>query len=211
MNNGLIKLAETLKGDNWHTWKVMTVTALEARDLMGYVDGTIPMPTSAPPHIPLTGVNPPIITTANTPTVATYVSLWNGANNRAKAQIILNCEADLVMSLEGSATDVWDALVADYENTTWLSRSIAIQAFRGLRYKDGESLREHIKALRTLKARCVSAGQSVPDEEFAVTIILSLPTSWDSIIGSISATNLNSAELITRLILDEERRMSCAT
>lgn len=202
------KLEHPLNGLNWFTWKIMCEVSLDGRDLLCMVDGSTPEPTVSPNLVPLPGSTPTHATVAAAIASITSITLaeWKLKNSRARAQIVLNCDPDIALNLSGlNARDTWLKLCAEYEDTSTLTRALAGNALRELKYQDGTSMRDHIKQLRALAQACATSGNPISDIDFGMVIVMSLPSSWSSIIGTI-VTNSNSVEVANRLITEDNRR-----
>ena len=67
----------------------------------------------------------------------------------------------------------------------------------------------HIAQLREIQNRLHVMGSPVPDADFAMLILTSLPDSWDSFttafLGSTKADTLMLSQELTSILIDEDR------
>eukprot|EP00253_Pinus_taeda_P007204 PITA_07204 len=77
-----------------------------------------------------------------------------------------------------------------------------------LRTKNGESATEHLNAFNIVVSQLLSVDIKISDEDKCISLLCSLPDSWDSlviVIGS-NTTALQFDEIISSLLTEEMRR-----
>eukprot|EP00253_Pinus_taeda_P012440 PITA_12440 len=74
--------------------------------------------------------------------------------------------------------------------------------------KDGDSLTEHLNAFKTVVIQLAFVDIKISDEDKCITLLCSLPYSWDSLVITIgsNATALNFDEIVSSLLMEEMRR-----
>eukprot|EP00253_Pinus_taeda_P004563 PITA_04563 len=74
--------------------------------------------------------------------------------------------------------------------------------------KDGDSVTEHLNAFNTVVSQLVSVAFKISDEDKCISLLCSLPDSWDSLVIAISsnATALHFDEIVSSLLTKEMRR-----
>ena len=101
------------------------------------------------------------------------------------------------------ASDIWNVLVKHCQDR---SRMISIdlrRKFQDLRCGEHDNVRTHFERLSDMHEKLSSMGIDIANEDYAYTIIGSLPTSYDPIISTmITNTALNDKELPPKTIID---------
>ena len=77
----------------------------------------------------------------------------------------------------------------------------------GVTETEGESLQEHVNHIIDLTQQLASIGATVPDEDIAITLLCSLPESYDNLIIALeSRADALTTEVVTARFLQEETR-----
>ena len=90
-------------------------------------------------------------------------------------------------------------------------KGLAAKVFKRRRFftatlKDRDSVQNHIRSLRNMAAELEAIGAAASDEDLAMTLLCSLPESWNYLVSSMEGmTDIKSNYVANRLI-DEERR-----
>ena len=73
--------------------------------------------------------------------------------------------------------------------------------------KDGDSVIEHMNAFNTMVSQLESIDIKILDEDKCISLLCSLPDSWDSLVVAIgsNATALQFDEIVSSLLRDEMR------
>eukprot|EP00253_Pinus_taeda_P019639 PITA_19639 len=76
-----------------------------------------------------------------------------------------------------------------------------------LRTKDGESVTEHLNAFNTLVSQLLSIDIKIADEDKCISLLCSLPDSWDSLVIAIGSNTiaLQFDEIVSSLLTEEMR------
>eukprot|EP00253_Pinus_taeda_P034454 PITA_34454 len=74
--------------------------------------------------------------------------------------------------------------------------------------KDGDSVIEHLNAFNTVVSHLSSVDIKISDEDKCISLLCSLPDSWDSLVIAIgsNATALQFDEIVSTLLTEEMRR-----
>jgi hypothetical protein len=184
----------------WTAVRRKIVNALKVQGLHGYIDGSIPKPTTVALAPPQAGVGAgathtptPDPTTHTTPT-AVYSTTplteeWNFRNDRAKA-VIESYMDDLPLLLPGSdektAKEIIDELEVIYGARDDLNKVITERRLRAYTFKGAEPLDEFFKRLRELRKEAMLAGNNISDETFRQIVLAAFPgPEFDAIISNI--------------------------
>ncbi len=192
---------EPLKGDNYVTWRIQMTDILSELDLWDYVAGT----------------------QTTMPTEATLQADWKKKDAKALRAIRLRLAQDVLVYAQDAVTakEAWDTLAETFQPTGPIGIvSVRRKLFRA-QCPDAGDIEEHLRQLRTYRSELHALGQQLSDSDFAMTILTSLPDSWDAFIRAIDPTDLvpakagesprlTSAKLIAR-ILQEDRRLKART
>ena len=73
--------------------------------------------------------------------------------------------------------------------------------------KDGDSVTEHLNAFNTVVSQMSSVDIKILDEDKHISLLCSLPDSWDSLVISIGSnkTTLNFDDILSTLLSEEMR------
>ena len=77
--------------------------------------------------------------------------------------------------------------------------------------KEGTSIADHLNAFNTLLVQLQSIEVKIPSEDKAITLLCSLPESWDHFVTSISLSSSETIEfddVVASLLSEETRRRS---
>lgn len=181
---------DALKGaENYSVWKIKMIDILTDLDLLDYVDGTMEQPTDE--------------------TRTDDQKQWKSKDQRALSAIRLRVGDAALVYIAGSKTskDAWDTLKAMYE----VRGAIGIITMRRKLFrtqcKDGGNVKEHIRMLKGLIKELAVLGSKISDKEFSITLLTSLPDSWDAFISSIDTSSLKESSKLIARILEEDRQI----
>ena len=162
-----------LRGPNWVTWQVRMLSLLALCEVELYVRGEIEQPDK--------GIDP--------------VGHWRKNNNYAKHLITQNIGNEPIIHIQHGSTVTshvaWKNLEAIYEDK---SQETAIAVIRNLWRTiadEDDDIREHLTSLKKYWERLNLVDDPnfrIPEVQFKIAIISSLPTSWDNFIGQYLST-----------------------
>jgi len=137
---------------------------------------------------------------------------WEKLERKARSTIRL-CLADSVLvnvSGEDSAKKLWDKLGNLYQSKSLVNKLFLRKKLYLLRMTDGDSVSEHLNAFNTLVSQLTSVGIALDDDEKCISLLCSLPDSWDNLVIAIgsNATTLNFENVVASLLSEEMRRRS---
>eukprot|EP00253_Pinus_taeda_P006275 PITA_06275 len=135
---------------------------------------------------------------------------WKKLDWNVKSTIQL-CVSDLVLlnvSGEAMTKALWDKLETSYQYKSLVNKLFPGKTLYNLRIKDGESVTEHLNAFNTVVSQLASVDIKISDEDKCISLLCSLPDSWDSLVIAIgsNATALQFDEIVSALLTEEMRR-----
>eukprot|EP00253_Pinus_taeda_P001427 PITA_01427 len=137
---------------------------------------------------------------------------WKKLDQKAKSTIRL-CVSDLVLlNISGEATSkvLWDNLGTLYQSKSLVNKLFLQKKLYNLRMKDGDSVTEHLNEFNTVVSQLASVDIKISDEDKCISLLCSLPDSWDSLVIAIgsNATALQFDEIVSSLLTEEMRRIN---
>eukprot|EP00253_Pinus_taeda_P010281 PITA_10281 len=109
----------------------------------------------------------------------------------------------------GQATTkaLWDKLGTLYQYKSLVNKLFLRKKLYNLRMKDGDSVTEHLNAFNTVVSQLSSVNIKISDEDKCISLLCSLPDSWDSLVIAIgsNATTLQFDEIVSALLTEELR------
>jgi hypothetical protein len=131
-------------------------------------------------------------------------------DRKAKSTIRL-CLSDSVLlnvSEEATAKDLWEKLGKLYQSKSLVNKLFLRKKLYNLRMRDGDSVAEHLNAFNTVVSQLVSIDIKISDEDKCISLLCSLPYSWDSLVVAIGSntTSLKFEEVVSSLLSEEMRR-----
>jgi hypothetical protein len=131
-----------------------------------------------------------IVVDPGTAPTGTSADDWKKMDRKAKSTIRL-CLSDSVLlnvSEEATAKDLWEKLGKLYQ-----SKSLVVA--------------EHLNAFNTMVSQLVSVEIKISDEDKCISLLCSLPDSWDSLVVAIGSntTSLKFEEVVSSFLSEEMR------
>ena len=192
---------EPLKGDNYVTWRIQMTDILAELDLWEYVASDNTTPPSDKARRPD----------------------WKKKDAKALRAIRLRLAKDILVYAQDAASvkEAWDTLRDTFQPAGPISIVTARRKLFRTQCPDAGDVEEHLRQMRTYRSELHALGQELSDSDFAMTILTSLPDSWDAFIRAIDPTDLlppaqgqpaklNSAKLIARILQEDRRLKQCS-
>jgi hypothetical protein len=166
-SNSLYRI-EGLKGEeNYGVWKTKMIDILTSTDFMEHADGTAAEP------------NDPAAKAA-----------WQKKDRMALSAIRLRVADHVLVYVSGAKTaaEAWKTLRDTYEPSGPIGIVLARRKFFRAECAEGGDIQEHIRTLRSYQTELATLGQKVEETDFSMTLLTSLPESWNSFISSVDET-----------------------
>jgi hypothetical protein len=201
---------EKFNGKNFELWKLKMEDLLVDKEQWIVVDpGTQPTGTPST-STQATGTQPTSTQTTSTPVTGMSKEDWDKLDRRARSTIRL-CLVDSVLlnvSGESTAKELWDKLGNLYQSKSLVNKLFLRKKLYHLRMEDGDSVTEHLNAFNTLVSQLGSVNITIAEEDKCITLLCSLPDSWDNLvvaIGSTTQSTLKYEDVVASLLSEEMR------
>ena len=178
---------EPLKGaENYASWKLKLEDILTEQGLWDYVNGDANLsPTAAEDD----------------------KTKWCKKDRLALSAICLHV-ADQCMVYVASATtakEAWDTLKEMYQERGPIGIILVRRKLFQARCDESKSIETHIREMRGYQQELATLGEKLSEKDFAITLLTSLPDTWDAFISTIDTTTLESASRLIARILEQDR------
>jgi hypothetical protein len=133
---------------------------------------------------------------------------WRTNNTQALAQIGLTLSGPELSHIRGIkfAKEAWNKICSVFEQRSLASKVFKRRRFFTATLKEGDSVQLHIVTLRDMAAELEAMGVAISDEDLAMTMLCSLPESWNATVVSIEAMPTLTSDYVSNRLIDEERR-----
>ncbi|CAA7262638.1 unnamed protein product [Cyclocybe aegerita] len=190
---------ELLKAHSWMPWKRRMLEMLIDLGLDKYIAKDAKEPESANQSAP---------TTAE----LDAQKKWREGDTKARLRIELAVsDAEMVHILGATtASEMWDQLTTVKESKGRLGVLAARHALYRATAEEGFDMAKHIAKLRQMQEELHVMGNKIPDEDFLMILITSLPESWDNYTSSFLGSSGNKPDLksqeVVGILIEEARR-----
>ena len=112
---------------------------------------------------------------------------WKKLDRKAKRKIRLCVSDSILLNVSGEATmkNLWEKLGTLYQSKSLVNKMFLRKKLYNLRMKDGDSVTEHLNAFNTVVSQLSSVDIKISDEDKCISLLCSLPYSWDSLVVAI--------------------------
>jgi hypothetical protein len=181
---------EKFNGKNFELWKLKMEDLLVDKEQWIIVDPrTHPIGTPST-STQATGTQPTSTQTTSTPVTSMSKEDWDKLDRRARSTIRVCLEDSVLLNVSGEsiAKELWDKLGNLYQSKSLVNKLFLRKKLYHLRMEDGDSLTEHLNAFNTLVSQLGSVNITIAEEDKCITLLCSLPESWDNMVVAIGST-----------------------
>jgi len=207
-------------GENWVTYKDRLQWSIDARGLLGHLDGTEKKPVD-PSTLMGRGASWVPSTADEMKEIVVYNSTnkeWRMGEAVVKQQIASTIPDTLFIQIKGLATakEIFTYLANMFKQRSRIVSVELLRKLQELKCAEKTNVREHFDKMRTIREQLSSLGQAPTDESFAAIILGSLPASYDPHVSAlmalakVSKVTLTSDVLMSTIVDEYDRRASKA-
>ena len=175
-----------LDGSNWMTWKIQMKHLLLDKGLWEHVTGD-----------------------AEQPAGQDQLVKFRRAAQKANTTLYLHVAQSQIYVIgdEDNPAVTWKKLSDHFERGTLMTKLQLRKQYFKCEMQEGASVQEHIKEMREMAEKLAVMQSPVSEEDKVMTLLGSLPSSYDSLVATLGA-QVGNMELSTveRSLLDEEAR-----
>jgi hypothetical protein len=201
---------EKFNDKNFDLWKLKMEDLPVDKEQWIVVDpGTQPTGTPST-STQATGTQPTSTQTTSTPVIGMSKEDWDKLDRRARSNIRLYLADSVLLNVSGESTakELWDKLENLYQSKSLVNKLFLQKNLYHLRMEDGDSVTEHLNAFNTLVSQLGSVNITIAEEDKCITLLCSLPDSWDNLVVAIGSTTQSALkyEDVVASLLSEEMR-----
>jgi hypothetical protein len=172
--------------ENYAVWKIKMTDILTDQGYMEIVDGSETLPT-----------------------VEAENKLWKKKDRAALSMIRLRIADKMLIYVASSKSSngAWNTIKQMLEPQGALSTVLVRRKLFRAACEEGTAIDDHIRTLITYREELIGLGQILDDAEFAITLLTSLPESWNNFIAGIDTSTLKDSSKLIARILEQYRRI----
>lgn len=128
---------------------------------------------------------------------------WDDQDEKVLAAIQLKVADELLVYVskpKQTAKEAWDTLSELFEPNGTLGIVLCRRELYRAACEEGEDITEHLRKMDLLHGNLTRLGQTIPEEDYALVILTSLPPSWNDFINSLTENDLKSVKTVTQRI-----------
>jgi hypothetical protein len=138
---------------------------------------------------------------------------WDDVDAKSLSTIYLCMTDDVIFNIVGEDTTLglWSKLESLYMTKSLTIKIYFKRQLYNLRMKEGTKVVDHLNTFNALIVQLTSMEVKFKDQDKAITLLCSLPESWDNIVTYISFSStdfLDYDSVVGALLAEEMRRKS---
>ena len=180
---------DRLDGTYWPVWKFQMTHLLRAKGIWGFVDETETLRAGA------------------TEQQTADFKKQQEKTFSTLALAISPAQLYLITSYD-KPKPVWDALCEHFEKNTLANKLLLKNQYFQMEMKEGSSIETHMKEMKELADRLAALGAAVLEEDQVVTLLGSLPPSYQMLVTTLEARNELTLNYVQQSLVHEEKKQS---
>ena len=179
---------EKLNRSNWPTWKFQMKHLLMAKELWEYVEGT-----ARSPDADSDGAQ----------------ARYEKDKQKAMGTLVMGIQSNLIYLVTSCTTpkDLWDTLKAQFERNTLANKLFLKRQYFTTKMKEGQSVQDHFKNMKEIVDKLAALGSEVAEEEQVVALLISLPSSYTTLVTGLEAKGDElSLSFVQQALINEEQK-----
>lgn len=173
---------EKFNGTNFELWKLKMQDMLEDRDLW---------------EVASLDVRPTTISLVD----------WEIKDRKARGLIRLYLADAILLNVldETTANSLWTRLGSVYQAKSLVNKLFLRKKLYSLRMEEGGSATDHLNAFNLLIAQLASSSAKIKEEDQCMTLLCSLPDSWDHLVMALGSTivTFRMDDVVSSLLSEE--------
>jgi hypothetical protein len=201
---------EKFNGKNFELWKLKMEDLLVDKEQWIVVDPGTQHTGTPSTSTQATSTQPTSTQTTSTPAIGMLKEDWEKLDRRARSIIRLYLADSVLLNVsrEPIAKELWHKLGNLYQSKSLVNKLFLQKKLYHLRMEDGDYVTEHLNAFNTPVSQLVSVNITIAKEDKCITLLCSLPDSWDNLvvaIGSTTQSTLKYEDVVSSLLSEEMR------
>jgi hypothetical protein len=148
--------------------------------------------------------------TTSTPPIGMSKENWENLDKREGSTIRIYLAYSVLLNVSGESIgkELWDKLGNLYQSKSLVKKLFLRNKLYHLRMEYGYSVTKHLNSFNTLVSQLVSINITIVEEDKCITLLCSLPDSWDNLvveIGSTTQSTLKYEDVVSSLLFEEEK------
>lgn len=179
---------DKLTSQNYPTWKFKLKHLLIAKELFGYVDGSVTLANDA-----------------DAPVKAEFEK----KTSKALAHVVLAVSDNLLYLITECETPkaAWDKLKAHFERDTLANKLFLKKKYFRTVMNEGSSVEDHLRHMKAITDKLAAINAAISEEDQVVTLLGSLPESYGTVVTALEARGDDlRLEFVSQTLLNEEQK-----
>jgi hypothetical protein len=201
---------ERFNSKKFELWKLKMEDLLVYKEQWIAVDPSTQPTGTQPIGTQSTGTQPASTQTASTPPTGMSKEDWEKLDKKSRSTIRLCLADSVLLNVLGESTtkELWDKLGNLYQSKSLVNKLFLQNKLYHLRVEDGDFVTEHLNVFNNLVSQLVSVNITIAEEDTCITLLCSLPDSWDNLVVAIGSTIQSTLkyENVVSSLLSEEMR-----